>query len=92
MFIKENLVDRILKEPNENRVIGFRQVRKAINNNRLRCVTIATDTDEEMLLQMKSLCRLKQVEMSFCSSKAELGMKLGLDVACSICGIKKSEK
>ncbi|MFW5780930.1 MAG: L7Ae/L30e/S12e/Gadd45 family ribosomal protein [Bacillota bacterium] len=85
-------MDKVLKEPPENRVIGFRQVRKAINNNRLRCVTIAMDTDIEMLTQLKSLCQQKQVELSFFSTRLELGKKLGLEVACSVCGVKKSEK
>jgi large subunit ribosomal protein L7A len=85
-------VDKILKEPRANRVIGFREVRKALNNNRLRCVTIALDTDENMLSEIKGLCLEKQVETSFCPSRVELGDQLGLDVPCSVCGLKKSEK
>ena len=84
-------MDRILKEPSENRIAGFREVRKAINNNRLRCVTIATDTDQNMLLELQGLCRQNGIEISFCSSRATLGKKLGLEVPCSVCGIKKSE-
>lgn len=85
-------MDTILKEPTENRLIGFRQVRKAVNNNQLRCVMIAIDTDEGMKSQIAELCKQSLVPYNFYSSKIEMGNELGLDVACSVCGILKSKK
>ncbi|HHT83800.1 MAG: L7Ae/L30e/S12e/Gadd45 family ribosomal protein [Christensenellales bacterium] len=85
-------MDKILKEPPENRIIGFRQVRKAANNNRLRCVVIAMDTDEEMIAQITGLCRQKNIPYDFYKSRIEMGKLLKLDVACSVCGVKKQQK
>lgn len=85
-------MDKVLKEPKENRLIGFRQVRKAVKNNHLRCVMIAIDTDESIKSQMTDLCEQRLVPYSFYSSKIEMGKELGLDVACSVCGILKSQQ
>lgn len=87
----DNLMNKILKEPPENRIIGFRQVRKQAKNNHLRCVMIALDTDSEMIAELKNLCDQKQISYKFYHSKKEMGKMLGLDVACSVCGLKKSE-
>lgn len=85
-------MDKIINEPAENVIIGFRQVRKAANNNHLRCVVIATDTDETMIAQITALCNQKQIPYSFSLSKTDMGKMLKIDVACSVCGIMKSKK
>lgn len=85
-------MDKILVEPDESVVVGFRQVRKEANNNHLRCVVIAIDTDETMIAQMTALCKQKQIPYRFATTKAEMGQMLKIDVACSMCGIKKSAK
>lgn len=85
-------MDTIRTEPSENRVVGLRQVRKAINNNRLRCVMIAMDTDEIIKTQLVSVCEQKQIPHKFFDSKDEMGKLLGIDVACSVLGIRKSDK
>lgn len=83
-------MDKILSQPKENIIIGFRQVRKAANNNHLRCVVIAKDTDQSMIAQITALCTQKQIPYRFCETKAEIGKMLKIEVACSVCGIKKS--
>lgn len=81
-------MDKVLSEPSENRVVGLRQVKKAINNNRLRCVMIAMDTDELIKTQLINMCEKKKLPLEFFSSKAEMGRLLGIDVACSVLGIR----
>lgn len=85
-------MDKILSVPRENRVVGLREVRKAINNNHLRCVMIAMDTDELIKTQLISMCEQRQLPLEFFSSKDDMGKLLGIDVACSVLGIRKSEK
>lgn len=84
-------MDRILKAPAAARVIGLRQVRKAIIGNKLRCVCFAEDIDEAIKAQIIAVCDEKQVPYSLYRSRSEMGEKLGIDVACAVCGELKQQ-
>lgn len=53
---------------------------------------IAMDTDEIIKTQLVSVCEQKQIPHKFFDSKDEMGKLLGIDVACSVLGIRKSDK
>lgn len=88
-LLTEYKLENILNAPKEDRVIGFRQVKKAINGNRLRCVTVAEDIEEAIKSQIVALAKGHNVPLTTCRSRQELGAKLGIDVACAVCGVLK---
>ena len=48
---------------NAKRVIGIKQVTKAVKNDLAKCVYIADDADDRVLSPLKELCMTKNVEM-----------------------------
>ena len=66
---------------NAKRVIGIKQVTKAVKNDLAKCVYIADDADDRVLSPLKELC--KNVEMIFGNTMAELGKSCNIEVGAA---------
>ena len=69
---------------NAKRVIGIKQVTKAVKNDLAKCVYIADDADDRVLSPLKELCMTKNVEMIFGNTMAELGKSCNIEVAAAV--------
>ena len=76
---------------NAKRVIGIKQVTKAVKNDLAKCVYIADDADDRVLSPLKELCRTKNVEMIFGSTMAELGKSCNIEVGAAAVALIKGD-
>ena len=72
---------------NSSKLIGTRQVLKAIMGNTLQLVVIAKDTDSGLKEQILHECSTKNIPVVECFTKQELGSLAGIDVMCACIGI-----
>lgn len=68
---------------NAKRVIGIKQVTKAVKNDLAKCVYIADDADDRVLSPLKELCNAKNIEMIFGNTMAELGESCNIEVGAT---------
>lgn len=68
---------------NAKRVIGIKQVTKAVKNDLAKCVYIADDADDRVLSPLKELCEAKNVKMIFGCTMAELGKSCNIEVGAA---------
>lgn len=66
-----------------NKVIGVKQVTKAINKNTAACVFFAADADMRVLAPLKSLCAEKGVAAIEVATMSELGEACGIEVGAA---------
>ncbi len=74
---------------NSSKLIGTRQVLKAIINGTIAKVIIATNIDEVLFSKLKSECSNYNIPMVREFSKHELGKMCNIDVDCAVIGILK---
>lgn len=63
----------------KNRVVGFKQTRKAIKENRAQLVYLTEDVDQNLFEEIKALCQENHVKISYVKSMKELGNACGID-------------
>lgn len=78
---------KIKKLLENKKVIGIRQVVRGISDKQIRCVLLATNTDEDIKREIVNLCKTNNVPILFTPSKEELGKEVGIDVNCATVGL-----
>lgn len=68
---------------NAKRVIGIKQVTKAVRNHLAKCVYIADDADDRVLSPLKELCEAEGIEVISAASMAELGKACNIEVGAA---------
>lgn len=63
--------------------IGFKQVMRALDENRAKKVFLALDCDEKMKVSVSATCKEKNVPVFYVDTMDELGKKCGIDVKAS---------
>lgn len=63
--------------------IGFKQVMRALDENRAKKVFLAEDCDERMKTSVAVVCEEKKIPVFFVASMDELGKHCGIDVKAS---------
>ena len=74
---------------NSSKLIGTRQVLKAIIDNSLQLVVIAKDTDLSIKDNIINSCVINKVNYIECLSRKELGVIANINVDCACIGILK---
>ncbi|WP_183860028.1 L7Ae/L30e/S12e/Gadd45 family ribosomal protein [Pectinatus brassicae] len=72
---------------NAKRVIGMKQVTKAINNGFAQCVFLAIDADDRILEPLKTLCADRKIKVVTESTMAELGKACSIEVGAAAAAI-----
>lgn len=65
---------------NSSKVIGSKQVKKAVNKGLARKVYIANDAEPHIIEPLKELCHHKQVEIVMVDNMKMLGDACGIEV------------
>lgn len=71
----------------KNRVVGFKQTRKAIKENRAQLVYLAEDIDQSLFEEIKALCQEKHVKISYVKNRGELGRACGIDTKAATAAV-----
>lgn len=73
------------------RVIGIKQVTKAVNKGRAVCVFTADDADGHVVEPLLRLCEEKAVDIVHASTMQELGKACSIEVGAAAAAVLKSE-
>ncbi len=76
---------------NSPKVIGTKQVKKAINKGIAKKVFIALDAEPHIIEPIKELCRQNQVEVSMVEDMVTLGNACGIDVGSATVALINTE-
>lgn len=76
---------------NSPKVIGTKQVKKAINKGIVTKVFIAEDAEPHIIEPIKELCRQNQVEVLMVTNMDLLGNACGIDVGAATVALINTE-
>jgi large subunit ribosomal protein L7A len=74
---------------NGKRVIGIKQVTKAVNKGLVGCVFIADDADVRVLQPLRELCGEKKVATENVATMADLGTACSIEVGAAAAAVLK---
>ena len=72
-----------------NKIVGIKQLRKALLASHVETVFLADDADPGLTEPLLALCRAQQVRVVSVSTKRELGQACGIEVGAAAAGILK---
>ena len=73
----------------EKKVIGTKQVRRAINNGEVKKIYIAQDADTRIINEIIELSENNSIEIMRVGNMRELGLACGIDVSAATVAILK---
>lgn len=77
------------KLKSENKVVGVKQLRKALEEDRVAYAFLAEDADPGITEPLMRLCRQAGTECRWVSTMVELGSACSIDVGAAAAGILK---
>ena len=72
-----------------NKIVGIKQLRKALNDGRAQKVFVADDADPQLTLPILTKCRESGVEVEHVPAMAELGKACAIEVGAAVAAILK---
>lgn len=82
--------DQLRKVP--RRVVGVKQVLRALNDDALEQVFLAMDAAPALRRQVEDRAMEKQVRLTMVASMEELGQMCGVDVPSAAAGLKRARE
>lgn len=76
----------------ELRVVGVKQLRKALEEGNAKKAYLALDADPTITKPLEALCIKTGTELFWVSTMEELGKRCAIDVGASAAGILKAPK
>ncbi len=73
----------------DKKVVGTKQVKRALSNGDAEVVYIAKDADNRVVGDIIKTCKEKQVELVYVSSMKELGKACKIDVSAASAALLK---
>ncbi len=70
-----------------NKIVGIKQLRKALGEGRARKVFIAEDADPKLTGPIADQCRQSGVETEFVPAMQELGKACGIEVGAAVAAL-----
>ncbi|NMA67538.1 MAG: 50S ribosomal protein L7ae-like protein [Clostridiaceae bacterium] len=74
----------------KERVVGIKQTKKAIEQDKLETVIFAEDADKRVIEPLKQLCEGKNIKIQTTESMKQLGKAAGIEVSAAVVGILKN--
>ena len=75
---------------NLKKVVGTKQVKRALSNNKVQKVYIAKDADEKVVAQIVELCEETGIEIVYVETMRELGQQCNIDVSAASAAVLKN--
>ncbi len=73
----------------DNKVVGTKQVKRAINNEEAEIVYVAKDADGKIIDEILRACDEKQIEIIYVDSMEKLGEACKIDVNAATAALLK---
>lgn len=71
------------------RVIGIKQVTKAINKNQVSCVFLGIDADERITAPLMNVCNERNIPIEAIYTMSELGKTCSIEVGAAAVAVLK---
>ena len=68
-------------------IVGAKQLKKAVRNDRARCVFLAKNADPARTEPLEELCRQHHIPITWVASMADLGRACGIEVGAAAAAI-----
>ena len=72
---------------NTNLVVGAKQLKKAVRDDRARCVFLARNADPAVTEPLAELCAQHHIPITWVASMADLGRACGIEVGAAAAAI-----
>lgn len=82
----------ILKLKTENKVVGIKQVKRALTSHEVEILYIANDADQDIKDQILDLAKDDEMQVVELESMKELGHECGIDVGAATAALLKIQK
>lgn len=79
----------LLKLKTDNKVVGVKQVKRALNANNVEAVFIAEDAESKVTDEIARLCDEKHVQLIYVDTMKELGNACKIDVNAATAALLK---
>lgn len=73
----------------DDKVVGVKQVKRAINLSEVNAVFIAQDADKKITEDVLKLCRDKHIQIIHVDNMNELGKACGIDINAAVAALLK---
>ena len=73
-----------------NVVVGAKQLKKAVNAGRVRCVFLAENADPAVTEPLEVLCRDNHIQINWVSRMEDLGRACGIEVGAAAAAVLNS--
>ncbi len=74
----------------KNKVVGIKQLRKALQENRAEKVFLAQDADPKLIEPLEAQCREAGVPVETAATMLELGRACGIQVGAAVAALLKT--
>jgi large subunit ribosomal protein L7A len=72
-----------------NKIVGAKQVKRALNSQEVEAVFIANDADNKVINEIKEICISKQIQVIYVDNMKKLGDACGIDVNAATAALLK---
>lgn len=72
-----------------NKIVGVKQVRKALNDEAIETVYIAEDAEKEITNEIEQICKNKDLQVVYVDNMKKLGNACGIDVNAAVAALIK---
>ncbi|MBC8588120.1 ribosomal L7Ae/L30e/S12e/Gadd45 family protein [Paratissierella segnis] len=73
----------------DNKVVGTKQVKRALNSSKVELVYIADDAEKRVTDEIVELCKNKQVQIIHIDTMRDLGKACGIDINAAVAALLK---
>jgi large subunit ribosomal protein L7A len=79
----------ISKLKTHNKVVGAKQVKRAINSSNIEAVFIAEDAEKKVTSNIEELCIDKHIQIIHVKTMKDLGKACGIDINAAVAALLK---
>lgn len=79
----------VSKLTNNNKIVGAKQVKRALKTEEIQTVYIAEDAEKEVTNEIAQLCNNKDIQVIYVENMRKLGDACGIDVNAAVAALIK---
>lgn len=72
-----------------NKIVGVKQVKRALKNNEIKVVFIAEDAEKDITNEIEQLCNNEDIQVIYVDNMKKLGDACGIDVNAAVAALIK---
>jgi large subunit ribosomal protein L7A len=73
----------------DNKVVGTKQVKRALANGKVEMVYIARDAEKKIINEIATICNENQIKITYVESMKKLGEACNIDVSAASAALLK---